>query len=282
MNLFESVFDLAEKFMQNPEDVEINWVAISKVADKMEKEGKIDFSKSEDSPKVNKTDVHQQLIAGAINYCYWYGKHNIRPGQASSGTMFRLVKESSDYNGVNLEKLVQALSLNRFPLLEERVKHLNEIFSHYRTGSFVDALIHSKKESVDWFVKELLTNYPGYASDMFLKRASLFFLMLYRSFGWFDKAVHDFPVPADYQVPKALSAEGCIIYSSKLDKKICDNVLIPKGSREECEIRAATIIACREIQKLTGWSISDVDGWFWLRRHEYDNWPFHLTITTDY
>ena len=127
----------------------------------------------------------------------------------------------------------------------------------------------------------MVKTFPGYASDIFLKRASLFFLQMYRQYGWFESAMHELPVPADYQVPKMLKGFNCIGYDFYLDQLIDNEVLIPKGSREECSIRAATVIACKKIQEKTGWNIADVDGWFWLRRKEIDA-PFHLTVTTDY
>jgi hypothetical protein len=57
--------------------------------------------------------------------------------------------------------------------------------------------------------------------------------------------------------------------------------LIPKHSQIECEIRAATVLAGKKLQELTGWNASEIDAWLWLRRKEATK-PFHLTITTDY
>jgi len=41
------------------------------------------------------------------------------------------------------------------------------------------------------------------------------------------------------------------------------------------------VLACKKLQELTGWNISEIDAWLWLRRKEA-TLPFHLTITTDY
>lgn len=279
MNIFESVFDLAEKFMQNPKFVEIDWNAINKVADNISKQQPKKFR--EECSRFNETDVAIQLVGGAINYCYWYGSHDIRSNGSSASKMFEVVSySSSEFSENFIKNLRKNLVVERFPLVEERIKHSSEVLSNI--NPFLDELRQSDKNGpIDSLASKLVTLYPGYGSDMFLKRASLFFLMLERFFGWFRAATRGLPVAADYQVPKALRAEGCIVYTSDLLNRVMNGVLIPKGSREECEIRAATIITCREIQKLTGWSISDVDGWFWLQRDEYKD-PFHLTITTDY
>ena len=74
---------------------------------------------------------------------------------------------------------------------------------------------------------------------------------------------------------------GCINYTEDLWHAIMENTPIPKYSQAECEIRAATIIACQKLGELTGWNAAEVDGWFWLKRKECND-PFHLTVTTDY
>ena len=88
-------------------------------------------------------------------------------------------------------------------------------------------------------------------------------------------------VPADYQVPKILKHFDCFYYKSELDLKIKEGELLPKHSLEECQIRAATVVACQMLAENTGWNIADIDGWLWLRRKTAIE-PFHLTITTDY
>jgi hypothetical protein len=123
--------------------------------------------------------------------------------------------------------------------------------------------------------------FPGYASDIFLKRAMLFFAQLNRKFGWFEEALKTAPVPADYQVPKMLEHYGILDYDEDLYFAIENEIQIPKGSLAECEIRAGTIISCMLLCRETGWGMPDVDGYFWLRRKEAQN-PFHLTVTTDY
>ena len=289
MDLIENVFDIAESFMKESQYVFIGERKIKSVSEVMKKEGKTPF------PTQEPYDIYKiallELVGNSINYCYWYGRHDIRPGNASSTEMYRLleiafkeyisiVRTTSVPFSTCIGTFIFLLSHSGFPMLEERVKHLKELLSGGE--EFVRRIVsrHGDNYFYEHFSK-LTSLYSGYGSDIFLKRASLFFLQLYRNFGWFEKSIKLLHVPADYQVPKILNHYGCINYVHSLEKKIKNNIHIPKHTREECEIRAATILACKKLCDLTGWNISDVDGWLWLRRKETTA-PFHLTITTDY
>jgi hypothetical protein len=105
--------------------------------------------------------------------------------------------------------------------------------------------------------------------------------MLNRRLGLYKSFIDQVPVPADYQVPKMLEWMGVLQYSDDLHDTIWEGRLIPSGSRQECEIRASTIMACRMLAKEIGCMQSDVDTALWYNRKACTN-PFHLTITTDY
>ena len=282
MKLVDSVFEISESFMKNPEHVELDYEGIERVGNKMLEAGVKKFP-----PQLFTTDKTKtiliEFVGDAINYCYWYGQSTIRPGEASSGSMYKLVEEAfENWPWYDMEtcinKLIRLLSINRFPMLEEREKHLREL-AEKDTHDFV-VHVGEGKHFEDMFIK-LVKRFPGYASDIFLKRASLFFIQLYRKLGLFKTAMYQIHVPADYQVPKLLEYHGCINYDPYLTTLIDSDMLIPKHSKIECEIRAATVLACKQLMKITKWNIADVDGWLWLRRKEVTT-SFHLTITTDY
>ena len=286
MNLVDNVFEIAEKFIKNPKHVFINDKELEYVANDMKL---IDPPKF---PKADQTNIFKtcllQLVGGSINYCYWYGSANIRPGDSSSSKMFNVVEEAFDRYGKHagsqnldqcMDTLIKLLSLERFPMLEERIKHLNEL--RINGERFVDTVIKYKYENIDHLLNSMVQIFPGYASDIFLKRAFLFFAMLNRNFDWFEKDMFKLPVPADYQVPKMLQHNNILYYEDELIEAIDNEVQITKGSLPECEIRASTIIACKRICEKTGWTMPQVDGFFWLRRKEATN-PFHLTVTSDY
>ena len=123
--------------------------------------------------------------------------------------------------------------------------------------------------------------FPGYGKDLFLKRAFLFIIQMYRRLGLFKDEIHKIPVPADYQIPKMLRMLGCIKYNYPLDLMVADGRLISEGSLLECEIRAATIVVCKKIADLAGCSCADVDTYLFANRKTCRD-PFHLTVTTNY
>lgn len=289
MNLIESVYEIAEQFMEDSEWVTINNANIEMVANDMLADGPPKFPIPEVKNPIK--GVAMELVAASINYCYWYGKGSIRPNAASSTTMYDLLMESfykfetttaSFSRCIDLFK--KHLAIQRFPLLEERVRHLdelknegldfcNEIDNKYRVGM--------SDYNFEDFFKMLITKFPGFASDIFLKRASLFFIQLYRRFGYLKEELKMLHVPADYQIPKMLEALKCITYHPHLSMSIQTDQLIPKHSKVECEIRSATILAMKKLCELTDWNIADVDGSLFIKRHIATQ-KFHLCITTDY
>lgn len=292
MKLVEDVYEIAESFMNNSKYVKLNEPRIKEMADTMLTAGKTDFpfpDKTDDTFKL----IVKEIVAASINYCYWYGRHDIRPGGASSTWMYQLLNQAFfDFEYADTEKFsecierfIRALSIQRFPLLEERARHLRELKSdaielaisienQYSVGI-------NFKNDMTYIMTYLVEKFPGFASDMFLKRASLFFIQLYRRFGWFGDELNLLHVPADYQVPKMLEHYSCIDYSDDLKYDIENHELIPKHSIKECEIRAATVLTIKKLCELTRWNVADVDSFFFLRRHDATE-PFHLTITTDY
>ena len=42
----------------------------------------------------DKMFIGYQLMASAVNYCYWYGSHNFRPNGANSTEMYKLLDSS--------------------------------------------------------------------------------------------------------------------------------------------------------------------------------------------
>ena len=286
MEIVDSVFNISEDFMKKPIYVKIDPLKILQVVELMKETGfkKFDYDeKMRSDPKEVTKVIYLELVGNAINYCYWYGRHDIRPSGSSSRLMYKLLVESFDRFGVFskllIDNYISKLVEHRFPLLEDRVRHLYEIVDGQ--GNKFVRMISSSREHIGVLFETLSKWFPGYGSDIFLKRVSLFFIQLNRNFGWYEQDIYSLPIPADYQIPKMLRYYKCIVYSDKLQDKIDNHELIPKHSLMECEIRAATVLVSKRLSELTGWSVSDVDSWFWLRRNECKD-PFHLTITTDY
>lgn len=253
----------------------------------------------ENTTDLNYKMLFYELIADSINFQYWYGRHDVRPNGACADKMYKLLNESfafvekeyPDANGWEISQeatkvFMNYISLSRFPNIENRVRYINEVATLVKncgkdTIKYLSDDIVENKISIERFLEIILTKLPGYAEDLFLKRAFLLPIMLYRRVQWFADEIETVPLPADYQVPKVLEGLGCINYDYILSEKIQNGDLILAGSLMECEIRAATILAGKRLAELSGHKMCDIDTYLWLKRNEIDK-PFHLTITTNY
>lgn len=260
--------------------VDVNFSKVEQLAAKMTSSEKLKFEPYENLNHAQTILV--ELLASSINYCFWYGKYSFKP--TGSTDVYSIITDSVlnkfeggiDHDFVN--SIIDELIFRRFPLIEERTKHLLE--TSLGVQEFLMYVVMNK-QNAPLVLYELVRRYPGFASDMFLKRAFLFVICLNRKLGYFEETIKDIPVPADYQVPKMLRHFGCLVYSDELSEKINNHTILPKTSLEEISIRASTVMACEKLVELTGWTISDIDSWLWLQRKKCDD-PFHLTITTDY
>ncbi|MGD2073057.1 MAG: hypothetical protein PVG65_06175, partial [Candidatus Thorarchaeota archaeon] len=157
MNYIESVYEISEQFMVDSKDVYINWEKVNETITIMLESGKREFKDIIEITNQEKYwEIHNecflQLIGGSINYCYWYGKHNIRPNNCGSGKMFECVRKvaplfnehstfriSDNKFCDSIEELIKILAYARFPLLEEREKHLKELIKYGK--KFVDLVM---------------------------------------------------------------------------------------------------------------------------------------------
>jgi hypothetical protein len=312
--MIKDILKLAQEFTDDPTFVFINEDGIRRYSDYI-KRGISKDDKFLGTPPIKlikdeKQRVNQiilyELLAGAVNYKYWYGKYNIRPNDSCANKMYETLDKaftsivepisvSSSYCSAVTDVFGQLLCQNRFPMVKERISHLQELKQNIVVGRgdpnnppnasfFINLMaedIIDGTEDVENWLNLLIYAFPGYSQDMFLKRAFLFFMMLYRRMGWFKDSIHKLPIPADYQIPKILNTEGCLQYREDLREIIRTNELIPKGSLMECEIRASSIIACRKIAEQCDVTMCKIDEYIWLNRKKY-RVPFHLTMTTDY
>ena len=304
MNQIDKVWSLANEFVDSSTLVTINDREISNVARSIAGWKKDCDRPSWGFPKcIGRKTLRPfqklflyELIANSVNYCFWYGKHNIRPNASGSTKMYNLLDESFDHLKqmkesasfhphdelqIIINTFIEGLSRARFPLIDHRVRHLNEILNRSDLLSVIEISVSREDYSVDEWLDYIITSFPGYSKDLFLKRAFLFIMSMYRRYGIFKKEISKVLVPADYQVPKVLRWLGCIEYSKWIAGMVDDNVLIPEGCQVECEIRAATIVVCRKIADLAGCTCEDVDTYLWNKRKECTD-PFHLCITSNY
>jgi len=295
MKTIQYVFDLCEVILNTqPTYVELNHDRIDEIANDMKllKEPPSLQTPEASAGKSYHTGIYleilKELVTSSINYCYWYGANDIKPMGVSSTTMYDDVNKilnKANNRSLNFEwrisKLVDLLAIHRYPLLEERKRHLFDLCQNRKAETFATKIYENHDTYEEKLFDEMVEKFHGFSSDMFLSRTSLFFIQLHRRYGWFKGLMSKLFVPADYHVPKILRHFKCIEYLDILPKKVFDQQLIPKHSLEEHQIRAATIKVCDILKTATGWNTSDVDGYFHTKR-KWSGEPHHLTITTDY
>ena len=300
MNQIDTVRELANKFVNTSNHVFINSEKIREVAWEVAKvlqepRGSWGFPGCIPSCNMKMLFLYE-LIANSVNYCFWYGRHNVRPNGADSTKMYSLLDESFMHleevrkiatldsrqeKEIIIGSFIDKLSTARFPLIDYRVQHLNEVLNRSDLLSVIEEAVQRGSYCADEWLDYLITSFPGYSRDLFLKRAFLFIMQMYRRCGLFKEAMSKILIPADYHIPKMLRWMGCIEYDEALDYAIATSVLIPSGSNVECEIRAATIVACSRIAAAANCTCEEVDTYLFFQRHICTA-PFHLTVTTDY
>jgi len=279
MKPIEQVRMVAYDFISSTECVRINEDAIAAVANELINSPLCEWRERWPRQRSLHDTILFELTVGAINYCYWYGRHDIRPGGASASTTYKIVnKWEGSWGYLFITWLYEQLVIHRFPLLEERYRHLREL-THNIAAAEEFANIITNSEDTEAAFDHLIKSFPGYGGDIFLKRAQLLIMQIHRKTKLLS--VQDLTLPADYQVPKILRHKGCIEYCDTLSQMIRSHQLIPRGSEFETAIRAATIYAGDKIAKATNTNAMVVDNFLWQSRKQHDG-PFHLTITTDY
>lgn len=150
------------------------------------------------------------------------------------------------------------------PMLDERRQILNELGrslnKHYR--SQVSNLIELAGGSAGETLSLLLQHFPSFRDVStldgcpvyFLKRAQIFVSDLWLVFGGesvgrFDD-IDTLTAFADYKLPQFLRAAGVLAYDDHLAAMVDAEQLLPNGSREEVEIRAATVQAVERLRDM--------------------------------
>lgn len=118
----------------------------------------------------------------------------------------------------------------------------------------------------------------------FYKRAQICVYDLSMLPGLMIKNLNTLTAFADYKLPQLLRHNGAIHYEQSLARRIDAKEHIAKGSREEVEIRAATVWACELIAQELGVPAVLVDNVLWLTAATTSPRikPYHRTLTTSY
>jgi hypothetical protein len=197
------------------------------------------------------------------------------------------------------------LDYPEIPLLPLRVQNLRELgnglIAAFPDRNPVTELIESCGRSAAALVEQVTTLFPSF-NDVatydgqpvrFHKRAQILIADLHGAFGGTGLGAFDdletLTAFADYKVPQVLRRFGVIAYSDELAARIDRRELIPAGSPDEVEIRAATVWACELLRQSLAEQGSplrafEVDWALWLAGQSLpaDSQPYHRTYTGFY
>jgi len=257
------------------------------------------------------------IILDAVNFCFWSKKekwHIFYNNKKYDGyfALSLALKEFFEKNPKkgNL-KYFQYISFEEFKDILRGGKNLlflkkrweitrkvsQSLVKKYKNSKkFVNSAKKKTSRLIEKIYKELpffddISEWRG-KKIYFLKRPQILVVDIWaalegKGLGRFDDL--DYPTAfADYKVPQILNNFGILEYSSDLKQKIRNRVLIPKGSKEEIEIRGAAIWAVeyfKEVFKQRGRDLHSfqIDWLLWNKAQKIEmEIPYHLTKTIFY
>ncbi len=208
---------------------------------------------------------------------------------------------------INIDEFRKLFTGNiEMPMLEEKVEILNEVgdtlVSKY-DGDWINFIENGPKKlyaNGEGLVERLITDFQRFDDFSIYENEKIYFLKLAQLAFWgihrelsstyfYIEDMENMTAFADYIIPVALQACGITKYTQELEKNINEGVLIERDSKEEIEIRAATIYATAKmtesINELKNRKekiiIPQLDFKLWTEFHA-DNTPHHLTKTIMY
>ncbi len=267
--------------------------------------------------------VNWLLLLDALNFCFWAEKGQPRwqieyKGEllngywAEAAALTRAVEE-----GMKLWDATYLCNISSddvahifrgvpnsppIPLFEQRLlnaREVGQILLEQYEGQFSHAVEQVEGDSVKLAL--LLATHFSSFNDValyrkhevrFLKRAQICVADIHGSFGgkgW--GALHNLDqltAFADYKLPQVLRHLGVLEYERTLAGRIDNQELIPQGSEEEIEIRAATIWSCELLRRAVARhdriaTAAEIDQRLWLLGQESTHMqPYHRTRTMFY
>jgi len=269
-------------------------------------------------PHLNNLGVDYFMLMNSLNFCYWGSPKwtVVYQDRALDGAwaMFAALKRAIDeevpiHEGKFLatagEKEIEQIfrGEGEIPLLKERVaicREVGRVLADRFNGRFYH-LVEEAGGSAVGLVQLLVSCFPSFDDSaewegdrlIFYKRAQLAPAMLFEQWkgtgaGEF-RDINEMTASADYKIPQVLRRLGILEYSALLADFIDERQRMPARSREEIEIRTATILACELIReelegKIPGVSSQAVDRMLWHigQNKSPDDKPYHLTLTINY
>jgi hypothetical protein len=268
-----------------------------------------------------KKDSQLILVEDCVNFCFWaekdkekwqveYPKGNIvTGGWYGLEACFKrsLEKDQSILSAEYLaniklkdtKEFFKSANNVEIPLLKERLKNLKEagrvLLSDY-DGQFFNLLEKSNYDAIN-IVKNIAKSFTSFKDLTFYEGENVYFYkraqivandlsLIFKNGRKTEiKNIRELTAFADYKLPQMLRMFGVMVYSKELAEKVDKYVLVLKDSKEEVEIRSATVWAVEMIrQYLPQFNTSQIDNAIWLISQDThkEAKPYHRTYTIYY
>lgn len=262
-----------------------------------------------------KDNIQLIFLEDVVNFCFWAEKEKSKwevewPRGDKADGWYGLTKcfaramvqnkpilKAEFLENISLDDartIFASSNSTEIPLLQERMRNLQEagkVLREKYNGEFINVLEKADYDAIK-IVQFILEDFPSFRDIYkwdnkeiyFLKRAQICAQDLSSLKDLKIKNINALSAFADYKLPQILRRFEVISYSNDLASKIDNYVLIPANSREEIEIRAATIWCVELIkQELGKYSSADIDNALWLLSQDNSNVnPYHRTYSIYY
>ncbi len=287
-------------------DVSIDNLALSELADKVKA---VDSKHWTEESPLNLTNYDEEQTAAmlflfnAISFSYW-GEPKWQPLGYNRGTWNMIASlQNAVAEGVPLFDAGYLSTMptttlgdvlhaeHEIPLLNKRaaiLRQVGDVVQHKYGGSFHE-IVKQANGKVSRFLGNVLADFPSFEDVSiyqgqqipFHKRAQLLSSDVAHLFGL--KGTENLTACADYILPMVLREEEVLRYSDSLAEKVDNRVEVPKGSPQEVEIRAQTLVAVEKLSGRTGLTQMQVNDYLWLAGNDVPaDREYHLTRTTAY
>ncbi len=280
------------------------------------------FNLEQDYGSTGDAEKSLQLIfvEDAVNFCFWPDKDKPKwqiewpLGNIVSGGWYALKAcfERALAEGVSIldagyladvslrdvQNFFRGTEGTEIPLLKKRTENLREagrVLLKKYDGKFSKAVEISEFDAIK-LVQLIIDDFLSFRDISILDGEKIFFLKraqicpndisyVFKSTGQQIKNLQHLTAFADYKLPQILRMFGVLEYVDGLAEKVDNMIEISHDSREEIEIRVATIWAIellrQKIQKLTA---MEIDNALWLLSQEIKQEvkPYHRTRTIFY
>ncbi len=271
-----------------------------------------------DSTSDTESDIQLIFVETCVNFCFWPDKDNPKwevewPKGNKAGGWYGLVNcfkralaeevpvldagYLAEISTDDAKNIFRGENNTDIPLLTKRVKDLREaglVLMQKFGGRFSNALEEANYDAVE-LVGLIVREFPSFRDISLLDGKEIFFLKRAQICpNDLDYALrktkpitrlNELTAFADYKLPQILRMFDILEYESGLAEKVDSMTEIPHDSREEIEIRVASVWAVELLRRKIGTlTAGNIDNVLWLLSQDIQSEakPYHRTRTIFY